>query len=105
MVRTYEPEEPRYEKGDRVWVLGGGGVRKPGLVIGHYVDWDLYRIVYTVDLADQGPRAVEEWRLSFRKKGEEHWQNETPASENSRAERAEMLKAEAKPERADKRRR
>ena len=82
MGRTYEPEEPRFEKGDRVWVLGGGAVRKPGLVIGHYVDWDLYRIVYTVDLANQGPRAVEEWRLSFRKKGEKHWQLETPASEN-----------------------
>ena len=105
MGRTYEAEEPRYEKGDRVWVLGGGAVRKPGIVIGHYVDWDLYRIVYTVDLADQGPRAVEEWRLSFRKKGEELWQDESPASENRRPERAEMLNAEAKPERADERRR
>ena len=70
MGRTCEVEERRYEKGDRVWVLGGGAVRKPALVIDHYVDWNLYRIVYTVDLVDQGPRAVEEWRLSFRNKGE-----------------------------------
>jgi len=84
MGRTYEREEPRYEKGDRVWVLGGGAVRKPALVIGYYIDWDLYRIVYTVDLAEQGPRAVEQWRLSFRRKGEEHWQAETPASRSPR---------------------
>src|SRR5215211_8439464 len=30
----------------------------------------LYRVVYMVDLAGQGPRAVEEWRLSFRRDGE-----------------------------------
>ena len=86
MVRTYEPEEPRYEKGDRVWVLGGGAVRKPALVIGHYVARDLYRVVYTVDLADRSPRAVEEWRLSFRNKGEEHWQTRMPAGEDRRPE-------------------
>ena len=74
MGNTYEAQEIRYEKGDRVWVLRGGATREPGVVIGHYVDWNLYRVVYTVDLADQGPRAVEEWRLSFRRKGEEHWQ-------------------------------
>jgi hypothetical protein len=37
------------------------------VVIGHYVDWGLYRVVYMVDLAGRGPRAVEKWRLSFRK--------------------------------------
>ena len=74
MGSTYEAQETRYEKGDRVWVLRGGATREPGVVIGHYVDWNLYRVVYTVDLADQGPRAVEEWRLSFRRKGEEHGQ-------------------------------
>jgi hypothetical protein len=81
MDRTYEADEPRYEKGDRVWVLRGGAVREPGVVIGHHVDWNLYRVVYTVDFAGQDPRAVEEWRLSFRRKGEESWQAETPASE------------------------
>ena len=53
MVRTSEADEPRYVKGDRVWVLRGRGSREPGVVIGHYVDWDLYRVVYTVDLAGQ----------------------------------------------------
>jgi hypothetical protein len=80
MGSTYEARETRYEKGDRVWVLRGA-TRDPGVVIGHYVDWNLYRVVYTVDLADQGPRAVEEWRLSFRRKGEEHWQAAAPANE------------------------
>ena len=84
MGRTYEEDEPRYEKGDRVWVLRGGAAREPGVVIGHHVDWNLYRVVYTVDLADQGPRAVEEWRLSFRRKGEEHWQADVPADEGCR---------------------
>jgi hypothetical protein len=70
MVRTYRTDEPRYAKGDRVWVLRGGGSREPGVVIGHYVAWDLYRVVYMVDLAERGPRAVEEWRLSLRKQGE-----------------------------------
>jgi hypothetical protein len=68
MGSTYEAQEIRYEKGDRVWVLRGGATREPGVVIGHYVDWNLYRVVYTVDFADQDPRAVEEWRLSFRRK-------------------------------------
>jgi hypothetical protein len=67
MGRTYGADEPGYAKGDRVWVLRGGGSREPGVVIGHYVDWGLYRVVYMVDLAERGPRAVEEWRLSFRK--------------------------------------
>jgi hypothetical protein len=82
MGSTYEAQETRYEKGDRVWVLRGGAAREPGGVIGHYVDWNLYRVVYTVDLEDQGSRAVEEWRLSFRRKGEERWQTEVPANEN-----------------------
>jgi hypothetical protein len=71
MGRTYRAEEPGYAKGDRVWVLRGGGSREPGVVIGYYVDWGLYRVVYMVDLAGRGPRAVEEWRLSFRREGEE----------------------------------
>ena len=66
MGRTYRAEEPGYAKGDRVWVLRGAGSREPGVVIGYYVDWGLYRVVYMVDLAGRGPRAVEEWRLSFR---------------------------------------
>ena len=43
----------------------------PGVVIGHYLDWNLYRVVYMVDVAGQRPRAVEEWRLSPRREGEE----------------------------------
>jgi len=70
MGRTYEADGPAYQKGDRVWVLRGGGAREPGVVIGHYVDWGLYRVVYIVDLASQGPRAIEEWRLSFCAEGE-----------------------------------
>ena len=70
MGSMYEADEPGYAKGDRVWVLRGGGSREPGVVIGYYVDWGLYRVVYMVDLAGQGPRAVEEWRLSFREEGE-----------------------------------
>jgi hypothetical protein len=66
MDGTYGADGPGYEKGDRVWVLRGHGSREPGVVIGHYVDWGLYRIVYMVDLAGQGPRAIEGWRLSFR---------------------------------------
>jgi hypothetical protein len=64
MGRTSEVDEPGYVKGDRVCVHGS---REPGVVIGHYVDWGLYM----VDLAGRGPRAVEEWRLSFRGEGEE----------------------------------
>ena len=63
--------EPRYEKGDRVFVRGPRSPRLPGVVIGHYVDWNLYRVVYKVDVAGQRPRAVEEWRLSPRREGEE----------------------------------
>jgi hypothetical protein len=63
--------EPRYEKGDRVFVRGSRAPRLPGVVIGHYVDWNLYRVVYMVDVAGQSPRAVEEWRLSPRRRGEE----------------------------------
>jgi hypothetical protein len=51
---------PGYVKGDRVCVLSGHGSREPGVVIGYYVDWGLYRVVYMVDLAGRGPRAVEE---------------------------------------------
>jgi hypothetical protein len=84
MGNTYEAQETRYEKGDRVWVLRGGATREPGVVIGHYVDWNLYRVVYTVDFADQDPRAIEEWRLSFRRKGEEQWRADAPANERRR---------------------
>ena len=86
MGSTYEAQETRYEKGDRVWVLRGDATREPGVVIGHHVDWNLYRVVYTVDFADQEPRAVEEWRLSFRRKGEDHWQTRMPADEDRRPE-------------------
>ena len=65
-------DRARYEKGDRVWVLSGHGSRLPGLVIGHYVDWDLYRIVYMVGIKGRDQRVVEERRLTFRQKGEEH---------------------------------
>jgi hypothetical protein len=61
----------RYEKGDRVFVRGSRDLRLPGVVIGHYVDWNLYRVVYMVGIAGQSPRAVEEWRLSPRRAGEE----------------------------------
>jgi hypothetical protein len=62
-------EGSQYESGDRVWVLSGHGLRLPGMVIGYYVDWDLYRVVYMVDVARQGPRAVERWRLWPRLEG------------------------------------
>jgi hypothetical protein len=62
--------EPRYEKGDRVWVQAPSGPRLPGIIVGHHLDWNLYRIVYMVDIAGQTPRAVEEWRLSPRREGE-----------------------------------
>jgi hypothetical protein len=84
MGSTYEAQETRYEKGDRVWVLRGDATREPGVVIGHYVDWNLYRVVYTVELADQGPRAVERWRLSFRRKEEEYRRARVPAEEGCR---------------------
>ena len=63
-------DDSRYEKGDRVWVRGGSGLRLPGVVIGHYQTWDLYRVAYVVDVVGRGPRAIEEWRLSAREKDE-----------------------------------
>ena len=83
MVRSREADEPRYVKGDRIWVLRGRGSREPGVVVGHYVDWNLYRIVYTVDL-DEGPKAVEEWRLSFRKKAESEAEGRSAADKRGR---------------------
>ncbi|MGH3144766.1 MAG: hypothetical protein ACRDTR_03095 [Rubrobacter sp.] len=71
MGRTFESDEPAYASGDRVWVVSGRGSREPGVVVGYYVDWGLYRVVYMVDLASRGPKAVEEWRLTFREKGED----------------------------------
>jgi hypothetical protein len=62
--------ERRYEKGDLVFVRARPP-RLPGVVIGHYVDWNLYRVVYMVNIAGQSPRAVEEWRLAPRREGEE----------------------------------
>ena len=53
-----------------MWVRGSRSTPRPGVVIGHYVAWNLYRIVYMVDVAGQRPRAVEEWRLSPRRGGE-----------------------------------
>jgi hypothetical protein len=47
-----------------VWVLGGRGLRLPGVVIGYHSDWDLHRVVYTDGIAEQNPRVVQEWRLS-----------------------------------------
>jgi hypothetical protein len=40
MGRTSEADEPGYVKGDRVCVLRGDGSREPGVVIGHYLEWD-----------------------------------------------------------------
>jgi hypothetical protein len=54
-----------------VFVRGSRSPRLPGVVIGHYVDWNLYRVVYMVNIAGQSPRAVEEWRLAPRREGEE----------------------------------
>lgn len=67
---TNDKDEPRYAKGDRVCVRRGHGPRQPGVVIGHYVDWNLYRVVYMVDIENSTPRAIEEWRLSLRREGE-----------------------------------
>jgi hypothetical protein len=70
-VPLSQVDEPPYEKGDRVWVLSGHGLRLPGLVIGYHADWDLHRVVYMDDIAERDPRAVQEWRLSPRRAGEE----------------------------------
>jgi hypothetical protein len=54
-----------------VFVRGSRSPRLPGVVIGHCVDWNLYRVVYMVDIAGRkSPRAVEEWRLFPRREGE-----------------------------------
>jgi hypothetical protein len=58
--------EPRYAKGDRVWIRRGSGISAPGVVIGYYVDWDLYRVVYTVTVDGRKRTVMEEWRLSHR---------------------------------------
>jgi hypothetical protein len=71
MSRSSGADEPRYEKGDRVCIRRGHGLREPGVVIGYYIDWGLYRVVYMVDVAGQGPRAIEQWRLSSRGEGDE----------------------------------
>jgi hypothetical protein len=70
MSKPSGEDQPRYAKGDRVWVRRGHGLREPGVVIGYYIDWGLYRVVYMVDTG-QGPRAMEEWRLSPRGGGDE----------------------------------
>jgi hypothetical protein len=70
-VPLSQVDQPPYEKGDRVWVLSGHGLPLPRLVIGYHADWDLYRVVYMGDLAERNPRAVQEWRLSPRREGEE----------------------------------
>jgi len=61
--------EPRYEKGDRVWIKRGSGISASGVVIGYYVDWDLYRVVYTVSVDGRKRSVMEEWRLSHRGEG------------------------------------
>jgi hypothetical protein len=70
-VPLSQADKPQYEKGDRVWVLSGHGLRLPGVVIGYHSDWDLYRVVYLGDIAQRDPRAVQEWRLSPRREGEQ----------------------------------
>ena len=59
-------DQSRYEKGDRVWVLRGYGSRRPGVVIGYYVDWDLYRLVYMVGIVGLDQRVAEQRRLTLR---------------------------------------
>jgi hypothetical protein len=39
------------------------------VVIGYYVDWDLYRVVYTVTVDGRKQSVMEEWRLSYRGEG------------------------------------
>jgi hypothetical protein len=58
--------QPRYAKGDRVWIKRGNGTSAPGVVVGYYVDWDLYRVVYTVTVDGRKHSLMEEWRLSNR---------------------------------------
>ena len=70
-VPLSQVEEPPLEKGDRVWVLSGHGLRLPGLVIGYHADWGLYRVVYMGAIAERDPSAVQKWRLSPRREGEE----------------------------------
>ncbi len=65
-VPLSQVEEPPFEKGDRVWVLSGHGLRLPGLVIGYHADWGLYRVVYMGAIAERNPSAVQKWRLSPR---------------------------------------
>jgi hypothetical protein len=65
-VALSQADETRYEKGDRVWVMSGHGLRLPGVVIGYHADWDLYRVVYMGDIAEGNPSVVQEWRLSSR---------------------------------------
>jgi hypothetical protein len=89
MRRIYEADESEYAKGDRVWVQRGYGSREPAVVIGHYVAWGSYRVVYMGDPAERETKAVEKWRLSFRRKGEKHWQAETPATQNRRPKPAD----------------
>jgi hypothetical protein len=69
-VPLSQVDEPPYEKGDRVWVLSGHGLHLPGVVIGCDTDWNLYRVVYMDDISGQGPRTVQEWRLSPRREEE-----------------------------------
>ena len=52
-----------------MWIKRGGGISAPGVVIGYYVDWDLYRVVYTVTVDGRKHSVMEEWRLSPRGEG------------------------------------
>ena len=56
----------RYEKDDRKWIPSGRGLRLPGAVIGYYVDWDLYRLVYMVGIVGLDQRVAEQRRLTLR---------------------------------------
>jgi hypothetical protein len=56
----------RYEKDDRKWIPSGRGLRLPGAVIGYYVDWDLYRLVYMGGILRLDQRVVEQRRVTFR---------------------------------------
>ncbi len=65
-VPLSQVEEPPFEKGDRVWVLSGHGLRLPGLMVCYHADWGLYRVVYMGAIAERNPSAVQKWRLSPR---------------------------------------